>query len=85
MMKRYALFVCELDAANGGWADFRQAYDDRNEAELAGMRWVIEKEDNHFAGLMDWHLVDLTRSIVISRGTCLVEHDAEDSDLDEED
>ena len=84
-MKRYALFVCEQEAANGGWADFRRFFDDRNEAELAGLRWVVEKEDNDFAGLMDWHLVDMTRGIVISRGNCLVRHAEDADDSDDED
>lgn len=84
-MKRYALFVYEQEAANGGWNDFRRFFDDRNEAELAGLRWVVEEEDKDFAGLMDWHLVDMTRGIVISRGNCLVGYDEDDDDFEDED
>ncbi len=69
-MKRYALFVCEQEAANGGWADFRQAYDDLAVAQIAGMYWVEDMEDVSFAGLMDWHVVDLTLGMIVAQGNC---------------
>jgi hypothetical protein len=72
-MKRYALFVCEQEAANGGWGDFRRFFDRKDEAADVGLHWVLEEEGCEFAGLMDWHVVDMTVGTVVAQGNCLTE------------
>lgn len=72
-MKRYALFVCEQEAANGGWADFRSFFDSKDEAASTGLHWVLDAEDGNLAALTDWHVVDMTLGTIVAQGNCLTE------------
>lgn len=81
-MKRYALFVCERNAAHGGWDDFKEAFEGLELAKRAGLQWA---EKHEATGIRYWHVVDVEQGRVAARGPCYAyERDDDDFDLEDE-
>lgn len=65
MMKRYLLFSGEWEG-EGGWGDFRQDFDDHDEAREAGKRMAKDADTQHNA--FWWHVVDIETGQIVSNG-----------------
>lgn len=81
-MKRYALFVFDLNEPNGGWDDFRGFFDDVEAAKQVGFQH--EDQCN-----LDFHIVDLTVGAIVAHSESYIPSDPDDfnsnDDLGDED
>ena len=57
-MKQYLLFTFEQYYPSGGWEDFKEDFDDLNEAKKQGISYIGRGGDY-------FHVVDLLRGLVV--------------------